>query len=275
MTDGKKGQEYQRVASDVAFTTDGRPVYLATANSKQFIIVGDQEYGPYIGVQPQGPGGVINSAAMSAAPVVISGNHVAFIAMESGAQGANRVVVVDGKPIKSVSPDGLAFSPDGSHFAYTEGQSTRSVVVDGGDRYPHPSRTRRATSPHNSCSVRTANISRSLHSAVRRMRSRSMTACSRPTHWPATTSPSRPMESIWCGWEGEAGIGFASTSMASRCSNPISRRRRGSRRDMVEHGGRRSSYVPCAGWGGAQAIPGDAGEQQYRGEEEVSLSSEL
>ena len=138
MTDGKKGQEYQRVASDVAFTADGRPVYLATANSKQFIIVGDQEYGPYVGVQSQGPGGVINSAAMSAAPVVISGNHVAFIAMESGAQGANRVVVVDGKPIKSVSPDGLGFSPDGSHFAYTEGQGGRSVVVDGARPVPAP-----------------------------------------------------------------------------------------------------------------------------------------
>jgi hypothetical protein len=138
MTDGKKGQEYQRVASDVAFTADGRPVYLATANGKQFIIVGDQEYGPYVGVQPQGPGGVINSAAMSAAPVVIAGNRVAFIAMEPGAQGGNRVVVVDGKAIKSVNPDGLGFSPDGSHFAYTEGQASRSVVIDGVRPAPAP-----------------------------------------------------------------------------------------------------------------------------------------
>jgi hypothetical protein len=126
MTDGKKGQEYQHVASDVAFTADGRPVYMAIANSKQFIIVGDQEFGPYAGVQPPTPPG-----PPTAPPVVISGNHVGFIAMEMGPQASNRLVVVDGKVFKSVSPDGLAFSPDGSHFAYTEGQSARSVVVDG------------------------------------------------------------------------------------------------------------------------------------------------
>jgi len=35
-----------------------------------------------------------------------------------------------------VSPNGLAFSPDGSHFAYVEGQSNRAVVVDGVQRVP-------------------------------------------------------------------------------------------------------------------------------------------
>ena len=138
MTDGKKGQEYQRVASDVAFTTDGRPVAPGDCQLEAVHHRRRSRVRPVHRSPAAGTGGVINSAAMSAAPVVISGNHVAFIAMESGAQGANRVVVVDGKPIKSVSPDGLGFSPDGSHFAYTEGQSTRSVVVDGARPVPAP-----------------------------------------------------------------------------------------------------------------------------------------
>jgi hypothetical protein len=136
MTDGKKGQEYQGIASQVSFTADGRPVYMATANAKQFIVVGDQEYGPYAAVVPITPATTVNSAVILPQPTVVAGNRVGFIAMESNSSGLNRLVVVDGKPIKAVGATDLAFSPDGSHFAYIEGQSPRVVVLDGVQRVP-------------------------------------------------------------------------------------------------------------------------------------------
>jgi hypothetical protein len=137
MTDGKKGQEYQGVASDVSFTTDGRPVYMAMANGKQLIVAGDQEYGPYSGgVQPQPPPGHNDLRGIVPVPAVVAGNHFGFIAMESGSFTLDRLIVVDGKAIKSVSPTDLLFSPDGSHFAYVEGRDKRVVVLDGVQRVP-------------------------------------------------------------------------------------------------------------------------------------------
>ena len=138
MTDGKKGQEYQRVGSDaVLFTTDGRPVYMAMANNRQLIVVGDQEFGPYAGgliLQP--PPGVNNLRGVVAVPVIVAGNHFGFIASESNGFTLNRTVVVDGKVTKTVNASDLGFSPDGSHFAYIEGQSPRAVVLDGVKRTP-------------------------------------------------------------------------------------------------------------------------------------------
>jgi hypothetical protein len=135
MNDGKKGQEYQGIASDVLFTADGRPVYVAMANGKQLIVAGDQEYGPYSGgVQLQTPPGINNLRGVPPVPFVVAGNHFGFIAMESGSFTLNRLVVVDGKAIKSASATDLRFSPDGSHFAYVEGQDKRVVVLDGVQR---------------------------------------------------------------------------------------------------------------------------------------------
>jgi hypothetical protein len=137
MTDGKKGQEYQGIVSDVLFTADGRPVYMATVSGKQLIVAGDQEYGPYSGgVQLQAPPGRNDLRGVPPVPVVVAGNHFGFIAMESSTFTRDRVVVVDGKAIKSVGPTDLGFSPDGSHFAYVEGQDKRVVVLDGVQRIP-------------------------------------------------------------------------------------------------------------------------------------------
>src|SRR5207244_12460848 len=94
MTDGKKGQEYQHVASDVTFTSDGRPVYFASANAKYFVIVGDQEFGPYATVVPQAPPGVNNLGGVVPIPILVAGNHFGFIAMESNVAGLNPVVDV-------------------------------------------------------------------------------------------------------------------------------------------------------------------------------------
>lgn len=138
MTDGKKGQEYQGIASDVTFTADGRPVYMAVANARQFIVVGDQEAGPYAQLQLQLPRGRENESGVLPVPTVVAGNRVGFIAMESNTSGLNRLVVIDGKATKAVAPSDLAFSPDGSHFAYVEGQGGRSVVLDGVKRYTAP-----------------------------------------------------------------------------------------------------------------------------------------
>jgi hypothetical protein len=137
MTDGKRGQEYQGIMSDVLFTADGRPVYMAMANNKQLIVAGDQEYGPYSGgMQLQPPSGVNDLRGIPPVPVVVAGNHFGFIAMESGGFSLDRLIVVDGKAIKSVSPTDLRFSPDGLHFAYVEGRDKRVIVLDGVQRVP-------------------------------------------------------------------------------------------------------------------------------------------
>jgi len=137
MTDGKKGQEYQAIGSDVLFTADGRPVYMAIANNKQLVVAGDQEYGPYGGgVQLQLAPGHNDLRGIPQVPVVVAGNHFGFIAMESSGFTLDRIIVVDGKATKAVSPTDLLFSPDGSHFAYVEGRDKRVVVVDGVQRVP-------------------------------------------------------------------------------------------------------------------------------------------
>jgi hypothetical protein len=137
MTDGKKGQEYQAIGSDVLFTADGRPVYMAIANNKQLVVAGDQEYGPYGGgVQLQPAPGHNDLRGIPPVPVVVAGNHFGFIAMESSGFTLDRIIVVDGKATKSVSPTDLLFSPDGSHFAYVEGRDKRVVVLDGAQRVP-------------------------------------------------------------------------------------------------------------------------------------------
>jgi len=138
MTDGKKGQEYQGIASEVWFTADGRPVYVAVANAKQFVIVGDQEFGPYAAVQLQPPPGRNNLGGVPQVPVAVAGNRVGFIAMETNTSGLNRVVVVDGKATKTVAASSLGFSPDGSHFAYLDGYPAPSVVLDGVQRIAAP-----------------------------------------------------------------------------------------------------------------------------------------
>jgi hypothetical protein len=138
MTDGKKGQEYQGIPSEVLFTADGRPAYMAVANSKQFVVVGDQEFGPYGAVQLQPPPGRNDLRGIVPVPVAVAGNHFGFIAMESSGFTLDRLVVVDGKSFKAVAASSLTFSPDGSHFAFLDGSPTPSVVLDGVQRIPAP-----------------------------------------------------------------------------------------------------------------------------------------
>jgi hypothetical protein len=136
MVDGKKGPEYQGT-SKVAFTADGRAVYVAnmgTSVRKQFLIVGDQESDGYQQIVPATPKTQAEVSQINyALPLaVISGNRVGFTAMPSTPSGNNQVVVVDGKAAGSGSgASGLDFSPDGSRYAYLVGVPGRHVVVDG------------------------------------------------------------------------------------------------------------------------------------------------
>jgi WD40 repeat protein len=137
MADGKKGQDYQSINSEVAFTAEGLPVYVATANAKQFVVVGDQELGPYGTVQLQFTRGASGSSGAFEATSV-AGSHVGFIAAEGTGGTTDRLVVVDGKVIKGQASSDFAFSPDGSHFAYVDGWPNRAVVLDGTRRIAAP-----------------------------------------------------------------------------------------------------------------------------------------
>lgn len=125
ITDGKKGAEY-RIISLPQFTKDSsRAIYVAVTGSKHFVIVDGQESegfeilgGQKVRMPPQGP-------------------RFAY----STGDGMNRVfsVVVDGKPIplhnKSPFADSLAFSADGSRYAFAATDVGRSEIntlfVDG------------------------------------------------------------------------------------------------------------------------------------------------
>ena len=101
--DGKRGQEYISV-NKLAFTPDSSTVvYESSVNGKNFIVVGDQEFGGSIGaVQP--------------AVIAPGGNRVAAFMTING----NPSILIDGK-VRSLNARGaqnLGFTPDGTHYAY-------------------------------------------------------------------------------------------------------------------------------------------------------------
>jgi hypothetical protein len=109
ITDGKRGQEYVSV-NKLAFTSDSSTaVYEGSVNGKNFIVVGDQEFGGSIGsVEP---------------PVIApAGNRVAAFMAING----NPSLLIDRKvtPLNGRGAKDLGFAPDGVHYAY--------VLVDAG-----------------------------------------------------------------------------------------------------------------------------------------------
>src|SRR5262249_55185868 len=125
ITDGKKGLEYGTV-SDVRFTAEGKPVYMATNNNKNYIVVGDEEssgYGTII--QPVFRGAFI--------PTVIAGNKVGFIGLTPGTTDNFSVVIGSNKPVARRLASHLVLSPDGSRFAFTspDGGANVDGVDDG------------------------------------------------------------------------------------------------------------------------------------------------
>jgi hypothetical protein len=123
MADGKKGLDYQTV-SDVAFNSEGKPVYVAANGTKRYMVVGDKESAGYATIiQP-----LFNGAF---APGVIRGKQVGFIGSTISGSADLSVVVGDNKPIVHKNAAALMLSPDGSRFAFTSTEG--GVNVDGVD----------------------------------------------------------------------------------------------------------------------------------------------
>lgn len=135
--DGKKGQEYPEGVSHLVWTDDGRPVYQAKTNQRAFMIVGDQEAGPYGSIldNPVVTREDRNSGRYQTIPAVVRGNHVAYIARTNPNDQSATVVVVDGKAIPAANAVEVSLSPDGSRYAFLAGRPTM-VTVDG-TAYPN------------------------------------------------------------------------------------------------------------------------------------------
>lgn len=134
MANGKKGRDYQSIIGRIEFLADGRPVYTASMNNRQFVVVGEEELGPYQSVAIDLPPGVAPHEQTEFRSAVVSGNRYGFVALP--APGQERVIVVDGKSSKGEMSSNLAFSPDGSRFAYVNGRGHAEVVLDGARMEP-------------------------------------------------------------------------------------------------------------------------------------------
>jgi hypothetical protein len=129
IVDGKRGRDYERQFSYIGFTPDSsRAVYIAQSGSNQFLVIGDQESNGYESI------GDMSDAFRPRVVVDGGGKRVAF-----KAKGPNNacVVVADGKatPLggRSYCANDLAFSPDGSRYAYVGELKplAKTLVVDG------------------------------------------------------------------------------------------------------------------------------------------------
>lgn len=132
MTDGKKGAQYQGITA-VDFTLDGRPVYGAMMNGKHFVIVGEEEYGPYNAVD-HGQIGMrdMGGAAPETAAARVIGNHVAFDAVPVAGNGFDRVVVIDGKTFTARQATHPVVSAETGRHAFLAGNAPlHDVFVDG------------------------------------------------------------------------------------------------------------------------------------------------
>jgi Tol biopolymer transport system component len=132
MTDGKKGAQYQS-ATAVDFTQDGRPVYGAMMNQKQFVIVGEEEFGPYESVD-HGQVALrdMGNPVQETGAARVVGNHVAFDAVPVGGNGFDRVVVINGKSFTARRATHPVVSPETGRHAYLAGNAPlHDVFVDG------------------------------------------------------------------------------------------------------------------------------------------------
>jgi len=118
IVDGKRGQEYVSI-DNLVFTADSSTVvYQSLMNGKQFIVIGDQEFGAALGgVQP--------------AVIAPAGNRVAAFLFVNG----TRNLLLDRKMTALSAHDGgdLSFTPDGAHYAYFAVDSSMGhrLVIDG------------------------------------------------------------------------------------------------------------------------------------------------
>ncbi|HET9130934.1 MAG TPA: hypothetical protein VFO86_08305, partial [Terriglobia bacterium] len=123
MADGKKGLEYQNI-SEIDFTADGKPVYMATNNLKNYMVVGEDESNGYARILTVPKDGNPNY------PAFIAGNTVAYSASPTGNGDELTMVVGANKPIARRRAAQLVLSPDGARYAFTW---MDGVNVDGTD----------------------------------------------------------------------------------------------------------------------------------------------
>jgi hypothetical protein len=133
VVDGTKGPDFQSIVAGLTrFTADSsKAVYVGQAAGK-YIIVLDQKPSDAFA---QLAGSDANRIAMSQ-----KGGRVGYIVGDGS--GVNQTLFIDGKPIaldgRSIVPNTLSFSPDGSRYAYVASVRTATgpslaLVVDGQD----------------------------------------------------------------------------------------------------------------------------------------------
>ncbi len=118
VTDGKKGLEYSEV-DHLGFTADSSKVaYQAGANNKHFIVLGEEESDGFNALFP---------------PVIAPARgHVG--ALVNSLDNRDHLLVLDGKTVRGNFGAGtdLAFSPDGTHYAFWKNVgSSLQIVLDG------------------------------------------------------------------------------------------------------------------------------------------------
>lgn len=115
--DGEPGRPYEKI-KEIFISPDGeRVAYIAEANRNDFVVLGDEELGPYISNQIEGFQFSDNGASY------------AFSARPSG--GGQRFVVVNGERA-AIPGRSVQLSPDGSQYAYVgEVGRERTVVLNG------------------------------------------------------------------------------------------------------------------------------------------------
>lgn len=117
--DGKRGPDYSFI-DKLTYTPDSSMlVYMAQANGKMFIVIGDKEYGgSNSGILPP-----------VLAPV---GNRFAALLNNNG---SGTLLLLDGKttPLNIRAASDLSFTPDGQHYAYVVNDSGRigHLAIDG------------------------------------------------------------------------------------------------------------------------------------------------
>jgi hypothetical protein len=137
VVDGKKGPDYQSIVQGLSrFTPDSsRAIYVGMALGKHHVVVDNQ---------PSAEGYVqITGSNENRLVVSKKGGRFGYVAGDGS--GVNQFLSVDGKPIplngRTIVPDSLSFSPDGSRYAYVASQRgapgsfgpTLVLVVDGKD----------------------------------------------------------------------------------------------------------------------------------------------
>ncbi len=132
MADGKKGQTYNHVGA-MAFTGDGRVVYQATMNNKQFVVTGAEESSAYTMLWAESAVNreKLRGGAAGFMPAAIAGTHVGYFGQTAAQMGRTRTFVLDGKARDVEQPGELEPSPDGSRWAIITGGQFQGVIVDG------------------------------------------------------------------------------------------------------------------------------------------------